>query len=265
MSFGAAFGDLNGDGNLDLVYSNYKKGVTVLRNDADSGHRIIIALRGIRSNHFGIGCTVRIETDAGVQVRTLVLARGVLSSSEPVVHFGLGVCTRVRRMTVSWPSGHEQAFADLSADRRFTVTEPAEAVSPHAPAPPVRAQFSDVSRDANFALLSRESVVDETVGQTLLPMRQNRRGPALAIGDLMGLGRDDVVLGGTPADPARILAAADGRFLPGPGGLPNMGGTLNDGPILVFDADGDGTNDLLVTKGGSSSPPGRRNTSPSFS
>ena len=125
VSFGAAFGDLDGDGNLDLAFANYEGGITLLRNEADQGHSIVVALRGTRSNRFGVGSVVRIETDSGPQVRTLVLARGVLSSSEPILHFGVGTDTRIRRMTVAWPSGHVQEFADLAVDRRFTVTEPA--------------------------------------------------------------------------------------------------------------------------------------------
>jgi len=60
VSFGSAFGDLDGDGNLDLVYSNYQKGITLLRNDCDTGHRVTVDLRGTVSNRFGVGATIRI-------------------------------------------------------------------------------------------------------------------------------------------------------------------------------------------------------------
>jgi hypothetical protein len=65
VSFGAAFGDLGGDGNLDLVYTNYEGGVTILRNDNDTGHRVNVDLRGTVSNRFGVGATVRIESALG--------------------------------------------------------------------------------------------------------------------------------------------------------------------------------------------------------
>ncbi|HUJ43135.1 MAG TPA: FG-GAP-like repeat-containing protein [Opitutaceae bacterium] len=259
VSFGAAFGDLGGDGNLDLVYSNFQNGVSLFRNDNDTGHRVIIDLRGTVSNRFGVGAMVRIESALGAQVRQLWLARGYSSSSEPMVHFGLGDDTVIKHLTVTWPSGHVQTFMNLPVDRRYTITEP-PAPAPSRPSeesPPPHGQFTEVSQTAGLTLLSREEPVDESSLQRFVPVRLNRRGPALALGDVDGSGRDAIVVGATTMDPRRVLhRAAPGQFTTADAPALAMSAEINDGPLLLFDADGDGMDDLLVTKGGNSLPAG---------
>ncbi|HEY4301574.1 MAG TPA: FG-GAP-like repeat-containing protein [Candidatus Didemnitutus sp.] len=259
VSFGAAFGDLNGDGNLDVVYSNYHRGVTLLRNDSDTGHRIMIDLRGTVSNRFGVGATVRIESALGVQACTLGLARGYLSSSEPAIHFGLGEDTMIKRMVVTWPSGREQTWENVAVDRRYTITEPAVAEAMAGKPAVVTAtagQFAEVGRDLGLDVRSREESVNEASGQRLIPFRFNRRGPSLAVGRFAGTDRDEVVIGGTTLDSTRIIHdAGAGKFevSRAAGTAPD---TVDDGPVLLFEADGDGRTDLLVTKGGNSMPAG---------
>lgn len=258
VDFGAAFGDLSGDGNMDLVYTNYHSGLTVLRNDNDTGHRIDIDLRGRRSNFFGVGALVKIESALGVQAQQLVVARGYMSSSEPMLHFGLGADTVIKRLIVEWPSGHVQTFQDLPVDRRFTITEPSE------PAPALNGlqrdvvgQFQEVSQTLGLALRSREEVVNEAASQPLLPVRLNRRGPSIAVGDLFGKGGDDLVVGGTTLDTLRVLHEIEpGHYTLGSATAIPTGTAVDDGPVLVFDADGDGSDDILVTKGGNALPAG---------
>jgi hypothetical protein len=254
VGFGSAFADLDGDGDLDLVYASMDAPVTVLRNDSADGHTIVVALRGTVSNRFGVGAVVRIETAQGRQMRTLTLARGYLSTSEPILHFGLGGETVVRALTVEWPSGIRQSFADLPADRRYEITEPAGPAGPPAPRP--APQFTEVSQRLQLGLASRDKPFNEWAAQPLLPFRLNRPGPTALAVDLDGDGQEDLVVGGVSGEAGRLLSnLGDGQFMTYGANL-FADATLPDGPFVVLDANADGHPDLLVTKGGTAAPAG---------
>lgn len=258
VSFGSAFGDLDGDGDLDIVFNNHQAGVTLMRNDGLSGNRVIIELSGKQSNRFGVGATVELESASGRQVRSLVLIRGYLSNSEPVCHFGLGDDTGISRLSVRWPSGHRQSFVDLPVNRRFTIVEPDEpACLQTTSAGTTAGLFKEVSASLGLRLPTTERLRSGVGEQPLMPFRFDRRGPSIAAADLDGDGRDDLVLAATSAEPSRLcFSGDDGRYTIVEAPWWDADAAVNEGPLAIFDANGDGRSDVVVTRMGSRVPVG---------
>lgn len=123
VSRGAAFGDFDNDGDLDILIMNRNEPPSLLRNDAPAGnHWIKIRLEGTKSNRSAIGSRVLVRYDGKLQAQCLTSQSSFLSSNDPRLHFGLGTATSVD-VDVFWPNGGSEKFQKISADQLVTIRE----------------------------------------------------------------------------------------------------------------------------------------------
>ncbi len=259
VSFGSATADFDQDGDLDLVYLNYDGGLSVLRNDVAGAKALQVRLRGTRSNRQAAGAVVRIATaSGGQQARVVTITRGYASGSELVAHFGLGSDAQVARLTIEWPSGATEEFTDLEAGQAYVVVE--DATTSASPGPSTAAGARAVGGPTGASPLFKAAGeamglrISDTSGlavpdkeQAFIPFRTDRRGPAVAVADIDGDGQDELFLGSTTGEPARLVRRVGDRYVAQAWEAARRAGA-EDGPALFLDYDGDGRRDLLVTR-----------------
>jgi hypothetical protein len=123
---GCAFGDLDGDGRVDVVATALSADAEIWMNRSpNSGHWLEIALRGTKSNRDGIGTRIKVVSKSGTQYNHMTTSVCYASSSYGPVHFGLGPDTRADSIEIHWPSGRVQTLHDIAADKVLKVEEPA--------------------------------------------------------------------------------------------------------------------------------------------
>lgn len=261
VSFGQVMSDLDRDGDLDLIVNTQNEPALLLRNHTPAARRgALVSLRSPGSaNKWALGARLVAEVAGARLTRTLTSSRGYASGQEAVVHFGLGDADRIDRLTVYWPSGRRSETGPLVHGQHHVLHEPEdkpiEAVVPR-PGPQQPVWFQEAAAPP---FRHAEDRFDDFARQELLPNRLSQPGPALAVADADGDGREDMFLGGAKGQPGAVLrrtADAGVVFRPVINRAMEADLAHEDAGAAWFDADADGDPDLLVASSGAHLEPG---------
>ncbi|MEM9831929.1 MAG: VCBS repeat-containing protein [Bacteroidota bacterium] len=266
FSNGAAYADLDNDGDLDVVINNINDSAFVYRNQLydnrrSDNHFLRIALLGSDVNPAGIGAKIVLHYGNGkIQYVENTRYRGYLSSMESILHFGLGEYTSVDSLLVVWPGGNRQLLTGITADQTLTLTH-TEAKPTNNPAINrevivsviTRPPFQEVSSARGVRFKHPEQDMIDFNWQRTLPHKLTQNGPGIAVGDVNSDSLDDFYLAGPANKPGSFYwQTSEGTFTP----VLNTDSVSEELGVLLFDADNDDDLDLYAVSGSYEFRPG---------
>ena len=254
ISHGAAYGDLDNDGDLDLVINNMNEKAFIWRNDRRSNAKDTVAnflsvtLKGPAGNGSGFGARLTLYNGNDRQFLEQNPVKGYLSTMDDRLHFGLKDARSIDSIRVEWPDGNMQLLKNVPVNQFLTVAYRDAAKPVEMLQEPGKTLFRDAAREMNLVFRHDEMSYFDYGIQRLLPQKYSQLGPPMATADVNGDGRMDLFIGGGSFQSGRI-------FLQSPSGhftyqeLIGKNKTSEDLGAVFFDADGDADMDLLISEG----------------
>jgi len=252
VSGATAMGDLDGDGDLDLVTNNINQPASLYINKTnDKGHYLKVRFDYNEKNKFGLGTKVYAYVDGGLQFKELFPTRGFQASSEPMVHFGFQNVEQIDSLKIIWPNKTYQVLKNVAVDQTLKV-KPQNTISFDYGSlnKAKKSLFSPVENNLGLDFTHTEDNYTDFNREKLIPYQISDRGPATAIGDLNGDGRDDIFFGGSKYVSSQIFVQQDSIFANQKMDSIQKDSIQENVSANIADFDNDGKNDLIITSGG---------------